>query len=172
MERLRISKPSKSFLVLSLTAIFLSGCSSGLSSTEEFACKTVFQTWNSVDLFEAKTYNSLYSSTGVSRLGDNSESSRLLELNSSMASAIREQLTDKDDEKLRELARSHSIYQTSASSYGKDLMRNLLFLARDEKPLRDFELNMMTKSFEKQIEAGTVRISMRSRCTELGFSRT
>jgi hypothetical protein len=172
MEQLVKIIMCKRFLPLTLTALFLSGCSSGVTSNEEFVCKTIFESWDSVDLFETKSYNFLYSSTGVSQLGDNSESSRLLGINSLMASVIREKLTEKDDEHLRDLARSHSIYQTNASSYGKNLMRNLIFLAKEEKSLRDFELNLMKKSFEKQIKAGTIRIQMRSRCIELGFSNS
>ena len=162
----------KRFLSLILTTVFLSGCSSGVSASEEFVCKVIFESWDSVDLFETKSYNFLYRSTGVSQLGDNSESSRLLGMNSLMASAIREKLTEKDDERMQDLARRHYLYQRDASSYGKSLMRNLIFLAKEEKSLRDFELNLMKKSLEKQIEAGTIRIQMRSRCIELGFSNS
>lgn len=172
MKRLAKTILFERFFPLTLTALFLSGCSSGVTSNEEFVCKTVFESWDSVDLFETKSYNFLYSSTGVSQLGDNSESSRLLGLNSLMASAIREKLTEKDDERLQDLAMSHYIYQRDASKYGKDLLRNLIFLAKEEKPLRDFELNLMEKSLEKQIKAGTIRIQMRSRCIELGFSNS
>jgi hypothetical protein len=157
------------FIMLMLTALFLSACSSSVSSNELFVCKTVFERWDSVDLFETKSYNYLYSSTGVSQLGDNSESSRLLGVNSTMASAIREKLTEKDDEPLLNLATSHYLYLRDASNYGKDLMRNLIFLAKGDMQLRDFEFNLMKKSLEKQIDAGNIRIQMRNRCTELGF---
>jgi hypothetical protein len=152
------------------TTLILSACSSGVSSNESFVCKTVFEPWNSIDLFESKNYRYLYSSTGVSQLGDNSESSRLLELNSIMASAIRERLTENDDEQLQNLATSHYFYQRDASNYGKDLMRNLIYLAKEDMEFRDFEFNLMKKSFVKQMSAGNTRTQMRSRCIELGFS--
>lgn len=158
------------FLTLMFTALILSACSSGVSSNESFVCKTVFERWDSIDLFESKSYKYLYSSTGVSQLGDNSESSRLLELNSLMASAIREKLTEKDDEQLQNLATSHYFNQRDASNYGKDLMRNLIYLAKEDMEFRDFEFNLMKKSFVKQMSAGNIRTEMRSRCIELGFS--
>ena len=93
-----------SALALSLTLV---GCSSGISATEKFVCDVLFESWPKIDLSEANNFTFLYESSGVSRLGDNSESSRRLSQNSQMAMALREQLSEDDDKKLSELVRLH-----------------------------------------------------------------
>lgn len=63
-------------------SLVLVGCSSGITTNEKFVCDALFESWPKVDLAEANNFKFLYETSGVSRLGDNSESSRLLSQNS------------------------------------------------------------------------------------------
>ena len=88
----------KIFLPITLLGMLLSGCSSGVSSSEKFVCEALFESWPKIDFFEANNFLYLYQTSGVSRLGDNSESSILLSQNNRMASELRTAISENDDE--------------------------------------------------------------------------
>ena len=159
------------FFAITLSPI-LAGCSSGPTTTEKFVCDVLFESWPKIDLFEANNFNALYESAGVSRLGDNSESSRLLSQNSQMAMALREQISEEDDEKLKELVRLHQLKWTQASNDGLLLMRSVIGSAKEGRSsLNNLQTNLMVRSSTAMVDAGNLGIQIRTRCIELGYAK-
>lgn len=158
--------------VLSVFVLFLSGCSAGISSSEKLACDALFEPWQKVDFYEVSNFKFLYSTYGVSRLGDNSETSTILGKNSQMAAALRQAMGEGDDEDLQQLVTQHSLRWTSASNDGTTLMRSLVFKAKmGGENLNDVQLNLMSNSSAKIIEAGNIAMKIRSRCIEIGYKQ-
>lgn len=154
------------------TLLLLTSCSSGVSSSEKLACDALFESWKKVDFYETSNFDFLYASTGVSRLGDNSESSTILSQNSQMAAALREAMVESDDEDLRQLVTQHSLEWTSASNDGLTLMRSLIFKAKSgSKNLNDVQLSLMRNSSEDIIDAGNIAMKIRSRCIDIGYKQ-
>lgn len=152
------------------SSVFLTGCASGISSSEKLACDAVFESWPKVDFYETRNFSYLYSTTGVSRLGDNSESSEILGQNSRMASAIRDGMQEGDDEELTQLVTKHSLSWTKASNDGANLLRSLIFTAKMGKTqLNDVQLNLLADASADIIDAGNAAIQMRTRCIKIGY---
>ena len=162
----------KIFLPITLLGMLLSGCSSGVSSSEKFVCEALFESWPKIDFFEANNFLYLYQTSGVSRLGDNSESSILLSQNSRMASELRAAISENDDEELSDLVRLHQLKWTKASNDGLLIMRSVIGTAKDgRKSLNNVQTNLMVRSSKAIIEAGTLAIQIRSQCIEIGFQK-
>lgn len=158
------------FVPLFISLIFLSGCSTGISSSEKLACSALYTSWQKVDFYESQNFGDLYSTSGVSQLGDNSESSEILGRNSRMADAIRVGLQEGDDDDLRQLATTHSLKWTSASNDGLTLMRSLIGTAKDGKTqLNDIQMSLLTNASVDIVDAGNLAIKMRTRCIEIGY---
>jgi hypothetical protein len=159
-------------VALAVSLILLSGCAAGVSSPEKLACDALFESWEKVDFDETSNFNYLYLTSGVSRLGDNSESSTILVKNNRMATAIREAMELDDDDELRQLVNQHAIQWTRASNAGLNLMRSLIFTAKfGEEQLNDNQLSLMRKSSGGIIDAGNTAMKIRSRCVEIGYKQ-
>jgi len=160
----------KKLAALPFLFLLLSGCSAGISSSEKLACDALFESWQKIDFYETSNFNYLYSTTGVSRLGDNSKSSVALVQNSKMAAALREEMVEGDDEDLRRLVTQHSLKWDSASNDGLTLMRSLIFTAKfGGQNLNDIQINKMRNSSGDIIDAGNIAMKIRSRCIEIGY---
>ncbi len=163
----------KIFLPIGLLTVLLSGCSAGVSSSEKFVCDALFESWPKIDFEEANNFLYLYQASGVSRLGDNSESSINLSQNSRMALELRESLSANDDENLSDLVRLHQLKWTKASNDGVLLMRSVVGSAKDGRnSLNNVQTNLMLQSSKAIIEAGNLAIRIRSQCIEIGFEKS
>jgi hypothetical protein len=161
---------TRSLIALLLVVFLLSGCSKGLSASEQLTCDALSEPWDSVDFNETSNFVYLYETYGVSQLGDNSESAKILTQNKQMASMISDGLKEGDDKELMRLATSHSNEWGYAASNGLTVLRSVIGTAKDgNTELNSVQSEMLNNSIFNIKDAEKIAEEIRARCEALGY---
>jgi PBP1b-binding outer membrane lipoprotein LpoB len=173
MSHYDISVRKHTLLTLIILSVLLSGCSKGLSSAEELACDAHSESWDSVDFNEIANFNYLYEAYGVSQLGDNSESAKIITQNKQMASLISDGLKEGDDEDLRQLTSSHYLKWSIAASNGLTVLRSVIGTAKDgNTELNSVQSAALNDAISDIAEAEKIAEEIRSRCDAMGHKNS
>ena len=163
-------KRSRIIFSIALLGLFLtSGCAKGLSESEKLACEAFFTSWKSTDLSEATDYLNL----GVSELGDNSETSKVLLENKNAAEYLNQTLRadPEADSELKKMVTDLRYAWGEAYETGRNLMWSLVVSSREGKPvLSDQQMTWSVDTSKKMIEAGSLATKIRGYCLEIGYS--
>lgn len=159
-------------LALTLTVfplLLIAGCSRGLTDSEKLACDALFTSWKSTDLSEATDYLNL----GISELGDNSETTKVLLENKNAAEYLDQSLRadPEADAEIKKLVSEFRYAWGEAYETGRYLMWSLIVSSREGKPaLSDQQMSWSVDTSKKMIEAGTLAIEIRGHCVAIGYS--
>jgi hypothetical protein len=170
MSHYDISMRKQLLTIIVISSLLLSGCTKGLSADEKLACDALSDPWESVDFSETSNFNDLYENYGVSQLGDNSASAKILTQNRDMASMISDGLKEGDDKELMRLAKSHSNEWGFAASNGLTVLRSVIGTAKDgNTELNSVQSETLNNSIGNIKDAEKIAEEIRTRCNTIGY---
>lgn len=155
--------------VTAISIFALTSCGQSLNAAETFLCEAVSISWDEPTYSEIEDYEFLLETYGRGRLGDNSETTKTLKMNSEMADvlAVKVDGDDSSDKELVSLADDFK-WQTKWA-YDKGKMFEIILMING-KPIKPHIQAMYDEAIKNQQDADETRLLLIDRCKNLGYS--